>query len=152
MPLWPFLTLYCTATAPEQYQMVVRSWFFFFFSFCFFFCFQTRLVRPGKILVTRIHAERVGYAARGPLDMFAIALMDLPESAATSIAPNLRVWKIGTVPLGDTWGPEMSTMSCNVIRWIRWSWKRHGLIKMPPPHHRISSTLLEPHGECWTSH
>lgn len=48
-----------------------------------FVCFQTRLVRPGRILAIRIHAETVGYAARVPPDLFAIAQLDLRESAAT---------------------------------------------------------------------
>lgn len=53
--------------------------------FLFFFCccFQTHLVRPGKILAIRIHAETVGYAARVLPDLFAIAQTDLRESVAT---------------------------------------------------------------------
>lgn len=109
-PFWPFLTLYCVA--PKQYQLVILS-----FCFVLFFSFKTRLVRPGKILVIRIHAGTAGYAARVPPDLFAIAQTDLRESDATLIAPNLRVRKNGTVPQGDTWGPVMSTMSCNVFRW-----------------------------------
>lgn len=93
---------------------------FFFFFFSPFVCFQTRLVRPGKILAIRIHAKTVGYAVRVPSDLFAIAQMDLQDSAATSIAPNLRVWKNGTVLQADMWGLEMTTMSCNVVRWIPW--------------------------------
>lgn len=112
-------------------------------------------MRPGKILAIRIHAETAGYAARVPPDLFAIAQTDLPESAATSIAPDLRVWKNGTVPQGDTWGPVMSTMPCNVIRWRRWSWKLHRLIEMSPPPtewgQRVEDTLLEPHGGYWSS-
>lgn len=85
--------------APKQYQLVILSFSFVLF---FFFCFKTHLVRPGKILVIRIHAGTAGYAARVPLDLFAIAQTDLRESDATLIAPNLRVWKNGTVPQGDT--------------------------------------------------
>lgn len=68
----------------------------------FFVCVQTRLVRPGKILVIPILVETVAYAARVPPDLFAIAQTDLQESAATSIAPNLHVWKSGTVAQGET--------------------------------------------------
>lgn len=128
-PFWPFLTLYCVA--PKQYQLIILSVSFVFF--CFFFCFKTHLVRPGKILVIRLHAGTAGYAARVPPDLFAIAQTDLRESDATLTAPNLRVWKNGTVPQGDTWGPVMSTTSCNVFRWGRWSWKLHRLIEMRPP-------------------
>lgn len=106
--------------APKQYQLVIQLGVFFFFFFPPFVCFQTRLVRPGKILAIRIHAKTVGYAVRVPSDLFAIAQMDLQDSAATSIAPNLRVWKNGTVLQADMWGLEMTTMSCNVVRWIPW--------------------------------
>lgn len=125
-PFWPFLTLYCVA--PKQYQLVILSFCFVLF----FFCFKTHLVRPGKILVIRIRAGTAGYA-RVPSDLFAIAQTDLRESDATLIAPNLRVWKNGTVPQGDMWGPVMSTMSWNIFRWGRWSWKLHRLIEMSPP-------------------
>lgn len=93
---------YFSLKSPGGFNHIFTGFYFTYSFFFFFLISQTRLVRPGTILASRIHAGMVGCAVKVPAGLFAIAQMGLQDSAATSIAPSLRVRRAQTAAQGHT--------------------------------------------------